>query len=231
MALADQRSQTSLNERALPFGNAFHVDALDKPVDHHEAKRSPILELLRRHRDANQHIAARCVGLFDCVGGREDLATVTRLPLSFAVTASVSASSSGKPPSTVTFEMATERFEAFWGGVSPAGLVTVIAPAGPAGGANVLGVTRDGATACPFARPVAIERATAATAIAGPFFGGRRRALPFPRPKLPSCRCCRDYKSSTGKERQLLCGELRREFSRRVSKYRCCNMEVTPLTG
>ena len=73
MALADQRSQTSLNERALPFGNAFHVHAFDKPVDYDKAKRSPVLELLRRHRDANQHIAARRVGLFDRVGGGEDL--------------------------------------------------------------------------------------------------------------------------------------------------------------
>jgi hypothetical protein len=86
--------------------------------------------------------------------------------------------------------MTIERFEAFCGGVSPAGLVIVMAAGGPADGANVLGVTREGATVCPFARPVAIERATAATAIARPLLGGRRRALPFPRPKLPSRRCC-----------------------------------------
>ena len=72
MALADQRSQSSLNKRALPFRNAFHVNAFDKPVDHDEAKRLPILELLRRHRDANQHIAMRGIRLFDCVGGGED---------------------------------------------------------------------------------------------------------------------------------------------------------------
>ena len=73
MALADQRSQPSLNERALLFRNAFHVNAFDKPVDHDETKLSPILELLRRHRDANQHIPVCGVGLFNCVGGGEDL--------------------------------------------------------------------------------------------------------------------------------------------------------------
>jgi hypothetical protein len=37
----------------------------------------------------------------------------------------------------------------------------VIAPGGPAGGANVLGVTREGATACPLAKLGAIESAQA----------------------------------------------------------------------
>ena len=72
MALADQRSEPSLHERALSFGDALDIDALDEPVDHDEAQRSPVLELLRRHRDANQHIAPRGVGLLDRVGGGED---------------------------------------------------------------------------------------------------------------------------------------------------------------
>ena len=81
--------------------------------------------------------------------------------------AAVSAWSSGKPPSTTTFEMATERFEAFAGGVRPAGLVMVIAPGGPAAGANVLGVTREGATTCPLAKLGAIESAQARNKSAG----------------------------------------------------------------
>ena len=48
--------------------------------------------------------------------------------------------------------MATERFAALGGGVRPAGLVMVIATGGPAAGAKVVGVTREGATACPFAK-------------------------------------------------------------------------------
>ena len=43
MALADQRSKPSLNERALSFGNAFDVDAFDESVDHDKAKRPPFL--------------------------------------------------------------------------------------------------------------------------------------------------------------------------------------------
>ena len=73
MALADQRSEPGLNERALFFGDTFDIDALDEPVDHDEPQRSPVLELLWRHRDANQHIAPRSVGLLDRVGGGEDL--------------------------------------------------------------------------------------------------------------------------------------------------------------
>ena len=72
MALADQRSEPSLNERALFLGDSFDIDALDEAVDHDKPQRSPILELLRRHRDANQHIAASGVGLLDRVGGGED---------------------------------------------------------------------------------------------------------------------------------------------------------------
>ena len=104
--------------------------------------------------------------------------------------AAVSAASSGKPPSTDTFEMETESFAAFGGAARPAGLLRVIAPERPAGGASVLGVTRDGATACPFARLVVIESAAAATAVPAPHFGSRRRALPSSRPKLPPHRCC-----------------------------------------
>jgi hypothetical protein len=73
VAPSDQRSQPSLNERALLFRNAFHVEAFDKPVDHDETKLSPTLKLLRRHRDANQHIPVCGIGLFDRVGGGEDL--------------------------------------------------------------------------------------------------------------------------------------------------------------
>src|SRR5437879_2945911 len=79
-------------------------------------------------------------------------ATVTRRPRILAMMAVVSALSSRKPPSIATLEMATERFAALAGGASPAGLVMVIAPEGPAGGANVLGVTREGATTCALAK-------------------------------------------------------------------------------
>ena len=95
--------------------------------------------------------------------------------------AAVSAPSSGKPPSTTTFEMATERFEAFAGGARPAGLVMVIAPGGPVGGANVLGVTREGATTCPLAKLGAIASAQARNKSAGRLaasgFSGAPRAI------------------------------------------------------
>jgi hypothetical protein len=95
--------------------------------------------------------------------------------------AAVSASSSGKPPSTRTFEMATERFEAFAGGVRPAGLVMLIAPGGPLGGASVLGVTREGATTCPLARLGAIASAQArnksASPLAASVCSGKPRAI------------------------------------------------------
>ena len=83
-----------------------------------------------------------------------------------------------------------ERFGAFCGGVSPAGLAMLIAPDGPAGGAKVLGVTREGATAWALAKPAVIERQTAAEAIAGHLFRSRRRALSLLRPNLLSRRCC-----------------------------------------
>ena len=126
--------------------------------------------------------------------------------------------------------MATERFEAFCGGASPAGLVIVIAPDGPAGGASVLGVTRDGATACPFARPVVIESATAATADCRPPLRKQTPCAPLSKaqaaapPLLPMI-----TNSSAGEERQLFCSELRRNWAPEVAKYRCCNMEGTPL--
>ena len=72
MALADQRGEPSLNESALFLGDPFDIDALNEAVDHDKPQRSPILELLRRHRDANQHIAMSGVGLLDRVGGGED---------------------------------------------------------------------------------------------------------------------------------------------------------------
>ena len=75
--------------------------------------------------------------------------------------AAVSAASSGKPPSTVTLPMVKKSFEALAGAVRPSGLVTTIAPDGPDGGANVVGVTRDGATTCPLAPLVAVRSAKA----------------------------------------------------------------------
>jgi len=63
--------------------------------------------------------------------------------------AAVSASSSGKPPLTLTFETATERLAAFAGGARPAGFVNVIVPEGRVAGARVVGVTVDGETICP----------------------------------------------------------------------------------
>ncbi len=72
MALADQRGEPSLNDSALFLGDPFDIDALNEAVDHDKPQRSPILELLRRHRDANQHIAMSGVGLLDRVGGGED---------------------------------------------------------------------------------------------------------------------------------------------------------------
>jgi hypothetical protein len=61
--------------------------------------------------------------------------------------------------------MTTDRFEAFCGGVSPAGLVIVMAPDGPVGGAKVLGVTREGATTWPLAKLAGRLRATAKTVV------------------------------------------------------------------
>ena len=66
----------------------------------------------------------------------------------------------------------------------------LIAPDGPDGGARVVGVTRDGATAWALAKPAVIESATAAEAIADHLFGSRRRALSLLRPNLPPRRCC-----------------------------------------
>ena len=66
----------------------------------------------------------------------------------------------------------------------------LIAPDGPACGANVLGVTRDGATAWALAKPAVIERQTAAEAIANHLLRSRRRALCLLRPNLLSRRCC-----------------------------------------
>ena len=57
--------------------------------------------------------------------------------------------------------MATERFEAFAGAARPAGLVNVIVPDGRAAGAKVAGVTWDGETTCPLARPGARANAAA----------------------------------------------------------------------
>jgi hypothetical protein len=94
--------------------------------------------------------------------------------------------------------MATERFEAFCGGVSPAGLVTTIAPDAPAGGASVLGVTRDGATAWALAKPTLIEKATAAEAIADHLFESRRRALSLLRLNLLPRRCCQRSQIPSG---------------------------------
>jgi hypothetical protein len=64
----------------------------------------------------------------------------------------------------------------------------LIAPDGPAGGASVLGVTRDGETACALAKPAVIERVTAAEAIAD-HLESRRRLLTLLRLTLLP-RCC-----------------------------------------
>jgi hypothetical protein len=72
MTLADQRSKPRLDERPLLLGNALHVEALDEAIDHDKPKRSAVLQLLRRHRDAHQHISPRGVGLLDYVGSREN---------------------------------------------------------------------------------------------------------------------------------------------------------------
>ena len=86
----------------------------------------------------------------------------------------------------------------------------LIAPDGPACGANVLGVTRDGATAWALAKPAVIERQTAAEAIANHLLRSRRRALSLLRPNLLPRRCCYAITNSPAdKETQLLCGELR----------------------
>ena len=145
----------------------------------------------------------------------------------------VSASSSGKPPSTVTLETATERFEAFCGGVSPAGLVIVIAPDGPVGGAKVLGVTRDGATACPFARPAPIKRATVAEAIADSLFISRRLARSMLGPKaaappLPAITPLigQDIPYRTRKGNCSI-AELGQKCGQRTSKCRFCGINVT----
>ena len=73
MALADQRREPRLNDRALPLGNTLGVDALDESVDDDEPERSAILELLRRNRDAHENESVRGVGLLDRIGRGEHL--------------------------------------------------------------------------------------------------------------------------------------------------------------
>src|SRR5208282_4599199 len=72
VALADQGSKPRLDERPLLLGNAPDIEALDEAVNHDKAKRSAVLQLLRRDRDANQNVAASGIGLLDRVGGREN---------------------------------------------------------------------------------------------------------------------------------------------------------------
>jgi hypothetical protein len=73
MPLADQRGHPCRHQRLLLFRHAADIDRLDEPVDHDQAKGPAILQLLRRHRDAGQHIAASGVSPLNRIGGGENI--------------------------------------------------------------------------------------------------------------------------------------------------------------
>ena len=230
MALADQRSKARLNERALPFGNAFDVDALDKSVNDDKAKRPAVLELLRRHRDANQHVAARGVGLFDRVGGGEDLgdgcpaASEFRgdgrgVGREFRKAAFHRHIRDGDRELRGVWRRSESRRtaqgdRARWTGrrrqrarrhARRRHRLSVCEVCG-----HREGDSRHGCSRSP------LRKHTPCAA-----FSKAQAAAP---PLLPVI-----TNSSAGQERQLLCGEPRRNSGGGVSKYRSCNMEGTPL--
>lgn len=64
-----------------PFGNAGNVDGLDLAIDHHQADRAAVAQMLRRHDDTDQDIAGAGIGLLERAGRGIDLRDADPPPL------------------------------------------------------------------------------------------------------------------------------------------------------
>ena len=72
MTYADQRRRARAHDASLALRNAVDVNGLDKTVDHDNPQRAAVNQLLRRHRDAHEHVAVQGIGPLDCVSDRVD---------------------------------------------------------------------------------------------------------------------------------------------------------------